>query len=271
MATARFPDDPERGAIPPQLMQRCHENIIEVIRVVARSLPNGHIQEESGIVRVAGGIPGRGNNTVFITRAPSDPVEAIEASTSFMTQAGVSAWRIVALPGAESVVEAAALSAGFRPGPVRPGMVLNPIPARRPSLPPGLRIRQAKDRGLWTTMVNVMMRGYGGEAPDDTERVLPFLLATAYRGYVGFVGKAPVATSVGLSYHGVGGIYLVATLPESRGRGFGSALTWQAAVDARQDGCQASYLQASEMGYPVYARMGYRQVASYPEWLAGPS
>jgi predicted acetyltransferase len=83
------------------------------------------------------------------------------------------------------------------------------------------------------------------------------------------MGKTPVGTTVGLSYRGIGGVCLVATLPKFRGKGYGSALTWQAAVDARRDGCRASYLQASEVGYRVCARMGYRKVVSYPEWWAG--
>jgi predicted acetyltransferase len=100
---------------------------------------------------------------------------------------------------------------------------------------------------------------------------MPFCLAIVYQGCVGFLGRTPVATSVGLPYVGIGGAYRVATLPGFRGRGYGSALTWQSAVDARRDGCRTSYLQASERGHPVDARMGYRKVASYPEWLVGSS
>jgi hypothetical protein len=185
VAGAPTPDGPGTDAISPELMRQCHANIIEVIRVMARRLPNGHIQEEPGVVRIAAGLPGPGNNAVFITRAPADPKTAIEASPSFMAHAGVSAWRLVAFPGAESVVEAAVLSAGFRPGRVRLGMILDPVPARRPTLPSGLRTRRTKGRGLWATVVKVMMRGYGSEAPDDTDRIRPFRLATVYREYVG--------------------------------------------------------------------------------------
>jgi hypothetical protein len=149
----------------------------------------------------------------------------IEASLSFMGRASVAAWRVVAFSAAEATVETAALSAGFRSGLVRPGMVLDPIPTRPPSLPPGFRVRRAKDRSARTTLVKVMMRGFGGEATDDVEEFLPFRMATAFRGYVGFVGKSPVATSASLSYRGIGGVYCVATLPEFRGRGYKAALS----------------------------------------------
>jgi len=60
-----------------------------------------------------------------------------------------------------------------------------------------------------------------------------------------------------------GGIYSVATLEPARRRGVGSAVTW-AAVDAIRDwGCSAAVLQSSEMGYPVYRAMGFREVTRY--------
>jgi N-acetylglutamate synthase len=250
------------------LLQRCHENILEAFRGVARELPNGRLEEEAGVVRIASGLPGAEFNPVFVTKNPSDPAALVAASASFMAKAGVSVWRIEAFSGAEASVGAAALGAGLRPGIARPGMVLDPTPPRPPSLPAGLRIRRARNRSLWVTLVRVGMRGFGAEAPEDVERLFPFTEALPMRGYLGYVGKTPVATSMGLSFHGVGGIFFVATLPEFRGKGYGAALTWQAAVDARRDGCRVSYLQSSEMGYPVYARMGYRRVTTYSEWIA---
>ena len=118
--------------------------------------------------------------------------------------------------------------------------------------------------------MNVGLRGFGGTAPRDTDEVLPFTEGRGWRGYVGFAGKTPVATSIGFSHLGIGGVYFVATLPKFRGKGYGRALTEQAAVDARREGCRASCLQSSQMGYPVYARLGYRTITSYSQWLAGP-
>jgi ribosomal protein S18 acetylase RimI-like enzyme len=262
------PGESPSDDIAPELMQRCHESICESQRGFARILPDGHIEEEPGVVKVAGGLPLREFNTVFISQPPLDAAKVIERSASFMARAGVSAWRVVALPGTEPVVGAAALSAGLRPGKVAPGMILARIPARPPALPAKLRIRRATSLDLWVKMVKVGLIGFGGEAPDDTEAHFPFRLAAVFRGYVGFVEGVPVATSVGLSYRGIGSVFFVSTLPESRGNGFGSALTWQASVDARREGCRVGYLQATELGRPVYTQMGFRTVAAYPEWHA---
>ncbi len=57
------------------------------------------------------------------------------------------------------------------------------------------------------------------------------------------------------------GIWNVATVKEARGQGLGSAIVWQALRDARQMGYQIAALESSKMGYPVYRRLGFRDMA----------
>jgi len=59
------------------------------------------------------------------------------------------------------------------------------------------------------------------------------------------------------------GVYAVATTPSARGRGYGEALTWAAV--ASEPNLPAT-LQASEMGRPIYERMGFRTMASFTVW-----
>jgi GNAT superfamily N-acetyltransferase len=53
------------------------------------------------------------------------------------------------------------------------------------------------------------------------------------------------------------GIYWVATPPRWQGRGLATRLLAAALLEARARGCETSSLQASPMGEPVYARLGY--------------
>jgi GNAT superfamily N-acetyltransferase len=251
------------------LMISCHDNFVEGFRRVARALPDGRISEETGVVRIASRLPGPEFNPVFVTGPVGDPAKMVQDSKSFMEGLGVSSWRMVAAPPLISVVDPSAIAAGLRPGRKLPGMVLDPIPARAPRKPAGLRIRRVMDATLWRTMMRVGLTTFTGVPPDDPDKFLPYTPAIGARGYVGFVGKVPVSTSLGLSNSGVGGVFFVSTTSEYRGRGYGAALTWQAAVDSRREGCRASYLQASEMGFPIYQRMGYREITRYQEWLAG--
>ena len=79
----------------------------------------------------------------------------------------------------------------------------------------------------------------------------------ALRAFVGYADGRPVACSASYRTEDVIGVYTVATLADARGRGYGTAVTAAAmgGVPAR-----IAALQASEMGQPVYERMGFRVV-----------
>ena len=65
---------------------------------------------------------------------------------------------------------------------------------------------------------------------------------------------------------GDAGIFLVATLPEARGRGLAGGLLAAAMVEARDRGCDISTLQATKMGESVYARVGYQRFGAINMW-----
>ena len=65
---------------------------------------------------------------------------------------------------------------------------------------------------------------------------------------------------------GDAGVFFVATLPEARGRGLASRLLTAALVEARDRGCDISTLQATKIGEPVYARVGYRRFGAIEMW-----
>lgn len=92
--------------------------------------------------------------------------------------------------------------------------------------------------------------------------------APTLRLFAGRVGGEIVATS-GLSIlTGVAGIYAVTTAEAWRGRGFGRALTLAAMRAGAEAGMRTSVLLASELGQPVYRRIGFREVGdvSFLRW-----
>ncbi len=81
--------------------------------------------------------------------------------------------------------------------------------------------------------------------------------------FLGFAGGRPVTTSSALVSDGVVGVHMVATLPEARGRGYGAAITAHAAH------CQPklpAVLQSSDMGRPVYLRLGFTIATRFSLW-----
>src|SRR5918992_4887532 len=61
-------------------------------------------------------------------------------------------------------------------------------------------------------------------------------------------------------------ITLVATVPEARGRGMAGALIRRLLEDARERGCKTTTLVATKLGYPVYVRLGYRDLGNVEMW-----
>ena len=59
------------------------------------------------------------------------------------------------------------------------------------------------------------------------------------------------------------GVYSIATVGAARRRGYGAAMTARIVADGVAAGCDVAILQASEMGRPIYERLGFRTVVHY--------
>jgi ribosomal protein S18 acetylase RimI-like enzyme len=84
---------------------------------------------------------------------------------------------------------------------------------------------------------------------------------------VAYDGSRPVASASVVLARGIGGIQWVGVLEEARGRGLARAVTAAAANAGFDLGADCAWLEASHMGEPVYARMGFEEVFSYRVYL----
>jgi GNAT superfamily N-acetyltransferase len=85
--------------------------------------------------------------------------------------------------------------------------------------------------------------------------------------YLGRWHGKPVATNMLILGAGVASVLGVGTLPEARGQGIGSAITLQPYLDARALGYHTGVLFATELGIPVYERLGFRKVGAISRYL----
>jgi ribosomal protein S18 acetylase RimI-like enzyme len=123
-------------------------------------------------------------------------------------------------------------------------------------------------------------RASGRRALEDAERVCeagfaltPGALSALYGTglaaapglsyYLGYVQGEPVSTAIGLAVGETVGIFNVGTTPGRRRRGYGTAVTERAIRDGFDRGARLAWLQASQLGEPVYERMGFRTVGMY--------
>jgi ribosomal protein S18 acetylase RimI-like enzyme len=92
------------------------------------------------------------------------------------------------------------------------------------------------------------------------------------QNYVAYLADRPAAcATVHLGKDGVAGVWNVATIPEARGKGLGTAVTWLGCHEAKQRGYQDAMLLSSEMGYNVYQRLGFKEIFKAQVYLWQPS
>lgn len=65
-------------------------------------------------------------------------------------------------------------------------------------------------------------------------------------------------------YHGgIAGIYNVATKPDYRGKGIGTAVTLAPLMAAKKKGYEIAWLESSEMAEKLYKRIGFREYCRF--------
>jgi GNAT superfamily N-acetyltransferase len=235
--------------------------------LVALGRAAGAQERDDGRVRwVIGDIPSDYHNCVV--RADLAPEEAdgeiLESLEQFRTHGAPGSWHVGPSMRPADIGERL-LAHGFSYGSDDIGMAvdLSTLPARI-SAPDELiieRVRNEEDLAAWQDTLAV---GFG-EGPAEAEwvgemyRRLGLGDDRPWRHYLGCLGGEPVATSTLFLGAGVAGIYFVCTAEQARRRGIGAVLTLTPLLEAREIGYGLGVLGASEMGYPVYRRLGFRE------------
>jgi GNAT superfamily N-acetyltransferase len=143
--------------------------------------------------------------------------------------------------------------------------------------PPELVIRRVDDPTDLAEVSAVVAASLEG----DPETVRPFA-ATFERlilepeprvtQFAGWADGRLVTAGALFTGSGVAGIYGIMTTEEARGRGYGRAITAAAMDEGRRRGLHVSVLLASDLGQPVYRRLGFREVGrvTFMRWPGGP-
>jgi GNAT superfamily N-acetyltransferase len=166
----------------------------------------------------------------------------------------------------ETLCAPALRDAGYEPGARVPAMVLDPARDEKVEIA-GLEIAPVRSPEELVTFQETAFAGFGLPGQLGSLFLTEQLMAApGVELYLGRVDGAPVATSCLVPSTGVAGVYWVATLEAHRGRGLGEALTWAAVRGGLTQGCAVASLQASEVGEPVYARMGFETPVQYRKY-----
>ena len=263
--------------VSPESLARANEaNLAEGLAACIRAY-GGEVYEEPDLLWCTLGIPLSGWNRVPRAQIAPDALDARIAWVTTQAQALhiPMQWNIGPSMRPEGLGEHL-LRHGFTDAGEEPamGVTLERLPNDL-TLPEGVTVERVRDHeslALWTA---TMYAGFG--AP--VSAVEPFLAAVsrdslgdggAARYYLARLHGEPVATAALSPGGGVAGIFAVATLESARRQGIGAAVTLAPLLDARDQGYCVGVLQASELGYPVYKRIGFTEQFRYHTFIWRP-
>jgi len=242
-------------------------NYVDTNRCLVACSHTGEYVERSEVAIVSCGLPERTLNWGFLKPPYTDLAAAAGRVRAYFEERKLPfqlTFRDVSLAPARALE-----AAGFerRPDPT-PGMALA-LPVAVPPAP--LAIEEVRTPEQLVAFRETAFRSFGFPVAAAHIFLNERLLALPHvRLFAGKVDGAVVATSLLAVTGAVAGIYWVGTLEGVRRRGYGEALTWAAVAGGREAGCRVASLQASQLGRPVYARMGFAHVLDYEHWLPRP-
>jgi ribosomal protein S18 acetylase RimI-like enzyme len=238
----------------------------EIQALYARAA-GGEVLDDSDVQLSASGLPARVVNAANLARFGADSAaERIESAKAFFGRFGVPfRWFFGPTSAPDNLpelMEAAGLVAVSN----SPGMALD-IAAMRdePTDVAGLEVREVADSADFEEWLRVCVDSFPFDATvaaawRAAHEPLGFGDASPLRNYVARLQGRPVAVSALLYGREAAGIWNVGTLADARGRGIGREVTLAALRDARAAGRTVSVLGSSPMGFPVYTRIGFREV-----------
>jgi GNAT superfamily N-acetyltransferase len=210
-----------------------------------------------GVPFIRQDLPGPGFNWAAVVDAPVTLAGVRRFGDTFFAGRD-GGWGVLVEADAGHPVEAEVRAAGWAVAEEEPAFVM-------PALPPpagpvaGLEVRRAADGAGLRTFTETAGTAFGTPRellelmmPPEAAAVDPDL---AY--LVGFCDGRPVATAMMYRVGPTACVAGVATLPEYRGRGFGTTVTAAAVAAGAAVGCTSAALRSGPMSIGLYRRMGF--------------
>ncbi len=256
-----------------ELRRRFHGHLHDVWSRLALSIPGGWVEEAGALTCIATGASSPSFNLALASGARGDPREALDAARDRFSGAGLR-WLLKLQPDLDHEVVVHARRRGLDLDeepvywmPIRPGAATAPLSSAAP-----LSVSVA-GRDTIDDAVLCFAEAFDADADAVSRELGPNLLTIpTFTVFVGYLSGEPVASSMLATTRSVGlaGVYSVATRPDHRGRGFGTALTAAALAEAAQQGCDTAVLEPSPSGAPMYRRMGFEPLTTYLEAVISP-
>ena len=260
--------------ITPEAIALGQQNLINYSRAMSGWSVNGVHRDEPGSLLCAGGswLPAVGN-VAFRTDDTVPGAVLLERANAFFAEQGRGFNVMVRDTGQDDDLVAACEALGITPlGEPTPQMI---CPARLddPVVPDGVTLVEVSDAQGVRDSVAVNAEAYAvygmpaDVLPDVFDNPEAMVANPDTVIVVAYLNGRPVATALTYMSDGVGALQWVGTVSEARSMHLGRAVTVWATNAAFDRGASSCSLQASPMGEPLYAKLGYESVYHYREFV----
>ncbi|MDA4122727.1 MAG: GNAT family N-acetyltransferase [Thaumarchaeota archaeon] len=248
-------------------MKTLRSNYLESLAAFAVG-GGGVVEEFPGIKCFRSPVNYIGFNRAFVLDRKGVGVEVLRQLQRFYREGDAASWTLTVTPDMTDLLDRVMKQLRVAEWQRSPNMILRREKAAFGEAPPELKVEPAKTPAELREAMSIVTAA-GNYSPGLFEGLATHetLRQPGLTVLVGRVDGKAVATSSANTAHEVAGVHLVATLKEHRGRRYGEAITAAAAKIGFSSGCRMSSLQASNVGYPVYFRLGYRHVFDFHSWV----
>ena len=237
-----------------------HAAYVYALGRIGRLGPGGQSERVGPLLCIDAGIGVSKFNIAVAVEPVTDPRRALRDGMDWFAARGLNL-RLDLRAKDDSALLAASMLEGFSFWWREPVLLLDPLPPSF-SIPPGIEIREVRteeDRELYC---RADLEEYG-----DQEFQLAMVSAASdmpgVTMHLGLRDGEPVARSMAVVHGALAGIHNVYVPPSCRRQGLGAALTAAAADAGRRMGALAACLEATELGYPLYRKMGFQPAGEY--------
>jgi hypothetical protein len=250
-------------------LRRAHLNLVDSSRLFYELDSGATIEAEPGWLFGAGSASHPViSNAAFRRDDEVDATDFIARARAFFAtrKRDFSIWVRAGQQEDEDLAEAAE-AAGFQAVFEMPEMLLSSKRPEPEPMPSGAELRKLSDESeapdFWTVAKEAyatngfppeVFAGYTNHAG---------LLADNVVAFIAYLAGEPASIAMTIVSDNVAGIYWVGSRERARGHGLGRAVTVAATNAGLELGAEIASLQASPMGRPIYAKLGYEAVYDY--------
>ena len=130
------------------------------------------------------------------------------------------------------------------------------------NFPEGMEIKEVLNLDELQIWTDILVKSF--EFPEIIQSYKKYFINAGLESpnshyYLGFLNGKPVATGVLFEGEGAAGLFYIGTIPKARKQSIAKTMIYYLLNEAKNREYNISVLQASEMGYPVYKKIGFKK------------